>query len=563
MKIKPLTFSFGLAVTSSVQAFTQFGGQGVMPMGHEWLTRTAALEVLNAEHIIEADPNDPRYTWQDGLAKNLELNTAQSEITSLQSHLNNNPLYEPRYDGINSAIVGERWVDIAGFNVTTASADPTGPNCFSAVSQEPADIQQDHFMRRYDDIGGQGGVDAAYRAQQRFVQHFVDAAMAEEKRLKVWDGGGHSALAEVDHNYFLFGRAVHLFQDSFSPEHTVRLPQDNYEKVWQVKAYLCSEGAEQHSHDTKDVLNFASGDVIWQPQTRLEAGWQSYQISSMKPVAIVALEASKDLWAAFIRTMATPKAQRRNVAKQEAQQLVQNWLSFDEAQMLTWYQDENKRDHTYVLAPNESGKGKSLEACMTELKVGTSSQAERVAQLEAERNQCLYNIEAEPGFADLNDPHLDIPYNWRWKSLTWQTPPSGWTYPQLNADTGEQVAIKSPINNQYLSAQTLSNDTPITLSQAHPISLIQVTNSQGQHYFRSAQAPSLFLGYSNKIAGYLKLVDSPKQALYTLIYQGGLWNIQNEFWQQYIWLNQDKERPELNRHGEPSQLNAQWMVEHL
>ncbi|MCG7540690.1 hemolysin D [Pseudoalteromonas sp. OF7H-1] len=561
MKIKPLTFALGLALSSTVQAFTQFGGQGIMPMGHEWLTRTAALEVLDAEHIIEPDPNDPRHAWRYGLAKNIALHTAQDEITRLQSQLNNNPLYEPRYDSVNSAIVGERWVDIAGFNVTNASTDPTGPNCFSAVSQEPADIQLDHFMRRYDDIAGQGGVDAAYRAQQRFVQHFIDAAMAEEKRLKVWDGGGHAALAEVDHNYFLFGRAVHLFQDSFSPEHTVRLPQDNYEKVWQVKAYLCSEGAEQHSHDTKDVLNFTSGDVIWQANTRLESGWQSYRISSMKPVAIVALEASKDLWAAFIRTMATPKAQRRSVAEQEAQQLVQNWLSFDEAAMLAWYEDESKRDHTYVLAPNEPGKGKSLEACMAELNVGTTSQAERVAQLDAERNQCLFNIEAEPGFEDLNDPHLDIPYNWRWKSLTWQTPPSGWTYPQLSADTGTQITIKSSVNNQYLAAQTLSNNTRITFSPTKPLDLIQVTNTEGQHYFRATHAPSLFLSYSSKSAGYLKLVDSPKQALYSLIYQGGVWNIKNQFWQQYIWFNQAQNQPELNRHGEPDQLSAKWMIE--
>lgn len=563
MKIKPLALVCGLALTSSVNAFTQFGGQGVMPMGHEWLTRTAALEVLDAEHVISPDPNDPRHTWRDGLAKNISLNTALNEVSKLQANLNNNALYEPRYDSVNSAIVGERWVDIAGFNVTNASIDPTGPNCFSAVSQEPADIQLDHFMRRYDDIGGQGGVDAAYRAQKRFIQHFIDAAMAEEKRLKVWDGGGHSALTEVDHNYFLFGRAVHLFQDSFSPEHTVRLPNDNYEKIWQVKAYLCSEGAEQHSHDTKDVLDFSSGDVIWQPDTRLESGWQSYRISSMKPVAIVALEASKDLWAAFIRTMATPKAQRRDIAEQEAKQLVDHWLSFDEAAMLAWYQDEDKRDGTYVLAPNETGKGKSLAECMAELNVGTTNQAERVAQLEAQRNQCLYNIEAETGYEDLNDPHLDIPYNWRWKSITWQTPPAGWTYPQLRPDTGKQVAIKSPVNNQFMAAQTLTNNAPVTLSQNEPLMLTEVTSPQGYHYYRSTQAPSLFLSYSSKASGYLKLVDSPNQAMYSLIYQGGLWNIKNEFWQQYIWFNQAQERPELNRHGKPENLNAKWMLEAL
>ncbi len=29
-------------------------------------------------------------------------------------------------------------------------------NCFDAVAQEPAEVQYDHFMRRYDEVGGQG-----------------------------------------------------------------------------------------------------------------------------------------------------------------------------------------------------------------------------------------------------------------------------------------------------------------------------------------------------------------------------------------------------------------------
>ncbi|MEI5637660.1 MULTISPECIES: hemolysin D [unclassified Pseudoalteromonas] len=559
MKLKHLCLAISLSSSASVTAFTQWGGQGVTPMGHEWLTRTAALEVLDAEHIINADPNDPRLSWQHGLAKDTRLNTALEEVAKIQAQEIDNSLYEPRYDSIHSAIIGERWVDIAGFNVAKASTDPSGPDCFSAVSQEPADIQLDHFMRRYDDVGGQGGVDAAYRSQQRFIDHFVTAATASEKRMKVWDGGGYSTLTEVDHNYFLFGRAVHLFQDSFSPEHTVRLPEDNYESIWQVKAYLCSEGAEQHTHDTKDVLSFSSGDVIWQPDTRLESGWSSYQVSSMKPVALVALEASKDLWAAFIRTMALPPSQRRQAAEQEAQQLVDNWLSFDEQAMLQWYKDENKRDHTYVLAPNDSGKGKTLSQCMAGLNVGTTSQSERVAQLEAERRQCLYNIEAEPGYEDLNDPHLDIPYNWRWKSATWQTPPSDWQYPQRQADTGKHVTIQSAVNNQFLSAETINKDTHLKIANV-PLPLIQVSNAQGQQYFRAQQNPELFVGVSTSFSGYLQLLDSPKRASYTLINNGGIWNIKNDYWQQYVWFNQDKQRPEVNRHGKPNTLAAKWII---
>ncbi|ALO40993.1 hypothetical protein [Pseudoalteromonas phenolica] len=561
MNIKKLSISLALLGATSASAFTQLGGGGIMPMGHEWLTRTAALELLDQEHIIQTDPNDPRYHWQQGLAKRTDLTAAYDEVQRIQAKSNDNSSYQPKYDDIYAAIVGERWVDIAGFNVTNASTDPTGPNCFSAISQEPADLQQDHFMRRYDDIGGQGGVDAAYRGQKRFIEHFVNAAMAEQKRIQVWDGGGYSAKTEVDHNYFLFGRAVHLFQDSFSPEHTVRLPADNYEKVWQVKAYLCSEGAEQHTHDTKDVLDFSSGDVIWQENTRLDSGWDSYSASNMKPVALVALEASKDLWAAFIRTMAVDKNAREAYARQEAQTLVDNWLSFDEQAMLAWYDNQQHRDHTYVLAPGETGTGKTLEACMGELNVGTTNQAERVAQLDAERRQCLYNIEAEPGYADLYDDYMGMPYNWRWKSLTWQTPPNDWQPTKQQADSGEAVVIKSAVDGKALSVSALNNNERLTTAQNNPVEWLKVPASEGRYYLRSRQAPALFFSYSGSSSGYGKLWNSPKQAEYEFVYQGGVWNIKNTYWQQYFWYNQDKQRPQLTSTGSADKQHSKWILE--
>ncbi|CAH9055927.1 hypothetical protein PSECIP111951_01348 [Pseudoalteromonas holothuriae] len=562
MKKMSLCLLMAFATSTNSIAFTQLGGSGTIPMGHEWLTRTAALEILDAEHIIAPDPNDPRPTWQNGLAKNIDLSTAYTEIERISAYTNNNIHYQPRFDNIYAAIVGERWVDIAGFNVSSASTDPTGPNCFSAISQEPADLQQDHFMRRYDDVAGQGGVDAARRGQQRFITHFVNAAMAQNKRIKVWDGGGYSAQAEVDHNYFLFGRAVHLFQDSFSPEHTVRLPNDNFEKIWQVKAYLCSEGAEQHSHDTKDVLNFSSGDVIWHEDTRLDSTWNSYKPSSMKPVALVALEASKDLWAAFIRTMAVHPEQREQVARQEAQTLVDNWLSFDEQVMLNWYDNQQRRDHTYVLAPNETGLGKTLAECMLALNVGTDNQLERVAQLDAERRQCLYNIEAEPGYEDLHDSHMSMPYNWRWKSLTWKIPPNDWQAPKQSADIGQIITVKSALNTQPVKAEDgLYNDAKLVANSGNATEFIKVPTQDGAFYLRSKLNANLFFGYSTRSSGYAKLVNSPDKATYQLIYQGGVWNIKNTYWQQYMWLNNDTNSIHLNRHGDANSTSAKWIIE--
>ncbi|KZN39017.1 hypothetical protein [Pseudoalteromonas luteoviolacea] len=564
MKIKYLcSILASMTICSSATAFTQLGGAGVMPIGHEWLTRTSALEVMGQDTKV-SDSDDPRLGWNNGLAKAIELNVAQAEVARILSNQNEDGTYWSGYDAIYAAIVGERWVDIAGFNVTNASTDPTGPNCFNAVAQEPADLQQDHFMRRYDDIGGIGGVNAAKRAQIRFINHFINAATAESKKIKVWDGGGYAQAVEVDHNYFLFGRAVHLFQDSFSPEHTVRLPADNYEKIWQVKAYLCSEGAEQHTHDTKEALNYQSGDVIWKPESRGETGWQAYKPSNIKPVALVSLEASKDLWAAFIRTMALPLEERRAKAQMEAQQLVNNWLSFDEQAMLAWYEDEAKRDHTYVLAPGESGKGKTLIQCMEELNVGTTDQLARVAQLEEERRHCLYNIEAEEGYSDVNDPLINMPYNWKWRSLTWKTPPADWQPAQLEADTGEVVKVTSMLNGHAISDRgNTAKNQELYLSAQAPLAFIKVESAPNTAYFRTRDNARLFLSYKSTSSGDAKLWTSPNQAAFYLERQGSAVNLKNTYWQQYVWANPSTSQVHLTRAGKAHNTNAQWQLESL
>lgn len=561
MKLKYLSCAVAAMVTSSsAMSFTQLGGAGVMPIGHEWLTRTSALELMGQDTRV-SDSQDPRLHWNNGLAKSIELNVAQHEVERILSNTNDDGTYWSGYDAIFAAIVGERWVDIAGFNVTNASADPTGPNCFNAVAQEPADLQQDHFMRRYDDIGGIGGVNAAKRAQIRFINHFVNAATAESKKIKVWDGGGYAKAVEVDHNYFLFGRAVHLFQDSFSPEHTVRLAVDNYEKIWQVKAYLCSEGAEQHTHDTKEAINYQSGDVIWKPESRGQSGWQAYKPSNIKPVALVSLEASKDLWAAFIRTMSLPQEERRTKAQQEAQQLVDNWLSFEEQAMLNWYEDEAKRDHTYVLAPGEQGKGKSLIDCMTELKVGTTSQLDRVAQLEEERRHCLYNIEAEAGYNDVNDPLINMPYNWKWKSLTWKTPPSDWQPNQLRADTGDVVHLHNASNGKAIGSQSGEQKNALLyVEHATPIDFILVKGEGGDSYFRTRNNAELFLSYKNNFTGDAKLWTSPNKASFHIEPYGTRVNLKNNFWQQYVWADIESGQVHLSRKGNASNENAQWLL---
>lgn len=350
--------------------FTQSGAGTFLgssiPMGHEWITRLAAFEVIGRD----LDPlkrklsynNDPRKDWKKkGLAKNIKLkgNKIKKYLKVLQDETTKETRYKSQYKFIYDAILGERWVDIAGFNITkeTTKSMSGGIDCWDAVVQQAAEVQYDHFMRRYDDRDGQGGVDAATRSQERFVEYFVAAATAPKQTISVWDGGVTSKLEEnVDYNYFLFGRAVHLFQDSFSKEHTVRIAEDNFEKVRQVKSYLCAAGSEQHSHSNADVGYYSSGDVIWKRGTRLALpGWPSYKPSNMTTLALVSLEATKDLWAAFIRTMS--KKNRKNKATREAKRLVRNWLSFKKNKMKKWYKDVSNRGGTYVFAQGETSNG--------------------------------------------------------------------------------------------------------------------------------------------------------------------------------------------------------------
>ena len=558
----------------TASGFTQYGVGlglgGVFPMGHEFITRLAALELLGGDPVVKPDPNDPRNSWTGGKATNTSLRDAgaSAEVTRLKAQKYSDLRYQSTYKAVYDAIVGERWVDIGGFDVTKAqiSAKVGGYNCWNEVAQEAVDVQYDHFMRRYDDRGAAGGVQAARLSRERFIQYFVAAAMAPQTVMAVWDGGVTSALTEVDRNYFLFGRAVHLFQDSFSPEHTVRLADDNYRRVRQVKSYLCAEGSEQHSHATKAGVDYTSGDVIWNVGTRLPsveelvaspAGWTTYRPSNMKHIPLVAVEASKDLWAAFIRSMGVPMAQRKDAATAEATRLADTWLSFDEKEMLAWYDDESHRDSTYVLAAGQSGKGKSVSACMSGLDVGMTQQA-RADQIERNRRICLYNIVSEPGYADLYDPSLRMPFNWQWRAVAWQTPPADWKVADRPSDTGIRVKIKSALNGQYMTAAQIGDDQWIYNKAGEPLEFILV-GTKDDGYYRLAKG-NLFLSYT-AATGAVKLYSSPKDANYRLEPVGANHAIKNIRYNDYMWLS--GESPYVTSSGKAQQPSGQWVIEGL
>jgi predicted small secreted protein len=559
------------ASTQTASAFTQSGaGTDIangIPMGHEWITRLAALELLipGRDPIMPPDPNDPRNKWsQQGKAKNTDISSqaAQTEVSRIQKYPYSDTRYQSTYKFIYDTIVGERWVDIAGFNVTNGKIPvPGNVDCFDAVAQEPVEVQYDHFMRRYDDRGGNGGVQAVQRSRDRFIEYFVAAATAPKMAMKVWDGGGYSAITEVDRNYFLFGRAVHLFEDSFSSEHTVRTAEDNFERIRQVKSYLCAAGSEQHTHSNDEIFNYQSGDVIWKAGTGLNPGWPAYKPSNMKTVTLVSTEATKDLWAAFIRTMGVAPDQRAQVARDEATRLADNWLHADQKEVLDYYNDPLHRDATYVLESGQSGSGQTVEKCMQKLGVPSGNQMVKVRELEKNQRMCLYNILPEDGYADLYDTSVHMPFNWKWKNaVAWQQPPENWTIPNRPADTGVQVKIKSASNNQYSVAPDGIKDNQWLYCKANyaPVNFVQVPAENGS-FFRSTDNSSLFLSY-NATTGAVKFWASPSQANYQLERAGN--NniaIKNLYWNQYMWLS--GESPYITRTGNPSNLNSQWIIE--
>lgn len=569
-RIVLLTGSLGLGLfallikPAAVSGFTQSGVAttfgDLVPMGHEWITRMAGVELLGGDTVMKPDPDDPRKRWTKGLAKNTDLRGAQSEVDSIKAHKMSDSRYASTYDAVYAAIIGERWVDIGGFNVTKANfmaKTSLGTDCFDAVAQLAVDVQYDHFMRRWDDRGGQGGVDAAQRSRDRFVEYFVTAATAPRGVVTVWDGGGYSALVTVDRNYFLFGRAVHLFEDSFSSEHTVRLDTDNYERPRQVKSYMCAAGSEQHSHADSAVFNYSSGDVIWNQHTRLDAGWQGYKASNMKPVALVATEGMKDVWAAFIRTMAQDDNKRADTARAEAQRLVDNWLNLDATEAATWYDDPGHRDATYVLAPGQSGKGQTVDACMKGL--GYGDQAQRAMQIESDRRLCLYNIIPVLGFSDAQDPSLKIPYNWQWRGLLTQTPPANWTIPNVKVPTEIRVKIKSVKANNYMVASDgIANNNWIYVKDGDALDWI-VVGDRNNAIFRSANAP-LFLSY-RLITGAVKFFDTAADAAYKIDTKNGKNTIYNLRYTDYMWL--DGTSPYITGSGDPKNDNALWIVEGL
>jgi hypothetical protein len=407
----PLCYSFIMATTQApANAFTQGSGGEVIsftPEGHEWITVRSALEVLGDEP--ENAPKDPRNVpLPNGSpfprAENAQL--SQELIDAFKQNPANRSDYKAKYQKVLAAVLGQRWVDIGGFNVLRENIDGKfGKNCFDAVVQLPNDVQHDHFCRMRDEAGGIGAISGIQDSVARFTNYFVTAAIAPAGTIKAWDGGAKADKIEEDRNYFLFGRAVHLFEDSFSEDHAVRFAEDGYKKVHGIKTYLCTLGSDQHSRirpiALDPTLDYAQvGDVIWRTRN-LDSTPPSVKLN-----ALTSVEGMKDAWAAFIRVMALPIEQREEVARIEAKKVADTWLSFNSEEVKKRYDDPDalQKIPTFVI---------DQAACDR-----TIGEGDIMKKINRDRESCLAKIKPIDNILpEDRDEHLKIPYLWEYISL--------------------------------------------------------------------------------------------------------------------------------------------------
>ena len=229
--------------------------------------------------------------------------------------------------------------------------------------------------------------------------------------------------------------------------------------------------------------------------------------------------------------------------------------------MRKWYEDNGHRDATYVLMPGQSGPGQTQQQCMT--KLGYQSQQQAADKFAAEQKLCLYNVQAVPGYLDLYDPSVHMPFNWQWVSSTqWKEPPAGWQIPQRSADTGRRVRLRNANGNNLGAPDGLAKDNWVWVKPGiAPLDLIAVDNGTpptGQ-YYRVSQAPYLFLSYRAS-SGAVKLYDSPNQADFLPAAQSnGTYGFKSLYWNQWMWLS--GESPYISRTGNPANANAQWYLD--
>jgi hypothetical protein len=222
-----------------------------------------------------------------------------------------------------SAIMGARWADLMGFRA--GPFFPAQQRCLLAVAQDNEDVQYDHALRKATESGPSGGMTAAIGIRARLTQRFLEAVLAPDEDILIADGGAQQDHFRVRRPFFLFGRAVHIVQDSFSRFHGLRgLP--DFRTIEQINSYVCTPNAPIHPHVTPGVADlvfgpdFTNGDIIWKEKCQPE------RRECLKPEYEAAVRASGDLWVAFLKVDSLPLNERSAAAHREMDAFSAAWM---------------------------------------------------------------------------------------------------------------------------------------------------------------------------------------------------------------------------------------------
>lgn len=398
------------ALATPAHAFSQNALNGIgSPPGHDYLTGMAGLEALQV-----TKPNPSRQLS----AKDLTVPPGLVAALRKQARQDARFAWAP-YDSIISAIYGNRWVDLAG---TMASDD-----CFDGIAQQPDELQHDHFLRGLYEAGFEGGKKAVEDSVGRFKRYFVKAATAPEGRMYFQDGGMITSDPMLaDRRFFLLGRALHLIQDSFSTEHAIR-STSKPEVVIGIKTYVCTLHSQMHTKNLPLTPFVAAGsddgDVIWKSLV----GWDRKKKGSetnVRPEALAAIEASKDVFAAFLRAIDQPPANRAAAAEAEARKLAENWFVIDERAM-QFRLNSMSMNTDYIHDSREQLKCQDGEADFMD----------QVVQMQ---RRCAYNM--WPGGGRVNagtfvlrdkveiDEVMGVPYVWTMNPMGRDEPPASYVF---------------------------------------------------------------------------------------------------------------------------------------
>lgn len=254
-----LGISVVLLVTASSAGFTQ--KSPFTPSGHEDITVLAAVQAGG--------------TLAEPLSSQLDPKTAACA--------NGCDRYGTKNWRTWSAVMGNRWTDIAGYVVER------NRSCFDATAQENDDVQYAHALRRRCDSGGEGLRSTHVGTVATIRDRFMDGVRASSGSMWFNDGGASVSRYKADRPYFFLGMALHTLQDSFSTEHTAR--SSDWRKLRNYKTYVETRGVVNHVVS----LTGAPGDHVRRPSAQAATS----PGTMLTPAAQAATDASTDLMKAF------------------------------------------------------------------------------------------------------------------------------------------------------------------------------------------------------------------------------------------------------------------------